>query len=490
MWPEILFCIIAIALYLYSKYREYRPKVDLQKKEKIVSNLDKISGLNTGGGVQFGSSQKNRLAKSETTQSSVDDEGHILCVGGSGLGKTSALLIPTLRSWAETIGTFLVWDISGDIHPKVKAPKSLLYEPANPNSIPYNIFGIIDRKKTVKAKNKELAKLALLLLPEDPTASEASRYYTREGRKIMTAALIAYYYQGLDFIEICEKINFLSWRNLLNEIDASQNKDAIRYINSFEGIPDQYSASAKQSCEDAINLFATDEDIKATVRRPSEGESYLDPTRLEKNNIFIVMDDSDLELYSSLSQIIASQCLDFIAKRPLDHEQPILLCMDEAASLGQINILPALRKFRKRHCRIFMLTQSLADIDLTWGTYQRKAMMTNFKYKVVLESSEPDEQEYWSRLAGKKWIWHESSISRKGDNKTYTDAITHENNIEPHEFANLGDNLILFYPGGFEKLTKAFYFKSKNNYDSYRDTTDYSKVDVLGSLGLTEEDLY
>ena len=39
-------------------------------------------------------------------------EGHVLVVGGSGTGKTSALLIPTLRRWQ---GTALVIDISGDI---------------------------------------------------------------------------------------------------------------------------------------------------------------------------------------------------------------------------------------------------------------------------------------------------------------------------------------------------------------------------------------
>lgn len=463
---KIIILLIAVA-FVFSVVNSIRDssskknKTNLQKKKKPKTNLQRVTATEVGG-VSFGTSQKNKLARTQVIESSVKDEGHILCVGGSGLGKTSALLIPTLRSWTETNGTFLVWDISGDIHPKVNARNVIKYEPTNPNSTPYNVFGIVDHIKDIQKKNKELAKLALLLLPEDPTASEASKYYNREGRKIMTAALIAYYYQGYDFIEICEKINFLSWQNLLNEIDASKNEDAIRYINSFEGIPDQYSASAKQTCEDAITLFATDEDIKATVRRPQEGELALDPTRLEYNNIFIIMDDSDLELYSTLSQIIASQCLDFISKRPLDHATPILLCMDEAASLGQINILPALRKFRKRHCRIFMLTQSLADIDLTWGELQRKAMLTNFRYKVVLECSEPEEQEYWSKLAGKHWVLHDSSVTHAGTKSSKTDTLTHENQIEPNDFANLGDDLVLFYPGGFDILTKDFYFKKSS----------------------------
>lgn len=42
------------------------------------------------------------------------DEGHIIVMGPSGTGKTSALLIPTLRIWQ---GTALVVDISGDYPP-------------------------------------------------------------------------------------------------------------------------------------------------------------------------------------------------------------------------------------------------------------------------------------------------------------------------------------------------------------------------------------
>ena len=58
-----------------------------------------------------------------------------------GLGKTSALLIPTLQAWQ---GTSFTIDISGDICRNIDKPHKMIYEPANPDSIPYNIFGAID----------------------------------------------------------------------------------------------------------------------------------------------------------------------------------------------------------------------------------------------------------------------------------------------------------------------------------------------------------
>ena len=52
------------------------------------------------------------------------DEGHILVLGPSGTGKTSALLIPTLRSWQ---GTALVVDISGDISANVHTENKIIF---------------------------------------------------------------------------------------------------------------------------------------------------------------------------------------------------------------------------------------------------------------------------------------------------------------------------------------------------------------------------
>lgn len=67
------------------------------------------------------------------------DEGHILVMGPSGTGKTSALLIPTLRSWQ---GTALVVDISGDISANVNTPNKIIFDPTAENCIPYDVFAL------------------------------------------------------------------------------------------------------------------------------------------------------------------------------------------------------------------------------------------------------------------------------------------------------------------------------------------------------------
>ena len=69
------------------------------------------------------------------------DEGHIIVMGPSGTGKTSALLIPTLRSWQ---GTALVVDISGDISANVDTPNKIIFDPMTKDCTPYDVFASID----------------------------------------------------------------------------------------------------------------------------------------------------------------------------------------------------------------------------------------------------------------------------------------------------------------------------------------------------------
>ena len=69
------------------------------------------------------------------------DEGHILVMGPSGTGKTSALLIPTLRSWQ---GTALVVDISGDISANVNTQNKIIFDPTADDCIPYDVFASIN----------------------------------------------------------------------------------------------------------------------------------------------------------------------------------------------------------------------------------------------------------------------------------------------------------------------------------------------------------
>lgn len=403
-------------------------------------------------GILFGKNTPFTVAYSPT-----DFEPHVAVFGGTGLGKTSSIILPTLQSWT---GTAYVIDISGDISANLDNQDNLVFAPENPDSLPYNALASIDRLHDQAQRWEALERLCFLLMPELPGHNDqggAADFFNREGRKILTAAFLAYYDAGLDFGEIAEKFVGMSWRDLLNDIAATKHEKAAQFIRSFSGASEQNTAGCKQSADAALKFFATNEIVKPHLRRPRRGEAYIEPAELEHHTVCFVVSDAKLDLYTPLLQLVSAQVLDYFSDRPMTAtSKKVLLCLDELASLGKLDLLPALRKFRKRGVRVLTSTQSLADLDLLYGKDMRRAILENQAYKIILGVSDLDSAEYFSKLIG----------DADPNKKTFFDKIrgdiqdTRPRRIfAPSELGNLKNHLVLIGPTGHLVLRKNFFFR-------------------------------
>lgn len=135
--------IILIVLVLAIVYLVFTIIKNYIKKDNKTNVLLKESSRDSAEGIIFGIEKRNLVF------SPTNAEGHISVFGGSGVGKTSAILIPTLLKWK---GTSLTIDISGDISKNVNMENKLVYQPGN-GSIPYNVFYQID---LVDEKSKKM----------------------------------------------------------------------------------------------------------------------------------------------------------------------------------------------------------------------------------------------------------------------------------------------------------------------------------------------
>lgn len=426
-----------------------------KKKKKQLKEL-KIVPKGKEEGVVFGKLGKNKLVVSPS-----DKEGHIAAFAGSGQGKTSALGIPTLRKFK---GNLFVIDISGDISKNVQKDNKLVYMPEDKNTIPYDIFYPIDVLETVEEKNESLEQLCYLLMPESPNMSDASLYFLTNGRKILTSALIAFYHEGMEFTEICRTVLGNDFQTLFEMIDNTGNQDAILYINGFMGTNEKNTSSAKQSCDDNLKLFVTNANVKNALRKPKKGEVSLNPRMIEDNNIFVIINDEKLELYSPLLNIIVSQLMQYISNRTVTETSKfILLFLDEYASLRITSdvILQALRKYRKKKCRIMLLSQSTADLDLLYNHDTTRALLSNFRFKVLLGGlGDTESQKFFAEMIGYKDT-KKKSVSKSANSHSVTESENREYIIEPAELDRMGDKLVLISPDGegYIILNKNFYFK-------------------------------
>lgn len=441
--------ILVIAILCLEWYRDWKNR---QLKELKKGSQKKAHGIIFG-------KQGIRLVYSPE-----DKEGHVGVFSASGTGKTASVGIPTLRAWH---GTSYTIDISGDICKNCPdMPHKLVYAPENPDTAPYNIFASIDDLDAIEDKNEALEQLAFLLMPEEVNMNDNARFFLVNGRKILTASLIAFYPVGMDFIPICERIVQSSWQELFRDIDNTENIDAMRYINGFEGANEANTAGCKQSCDDALKLFATNGKIKRSIRRPKKGEKSVEPKKIEHNNIFVVVGEDKLSLYAPLMNILTSQIMQYIGTREVQKSSPaILLFLDEYGSLklDKELILDAVRRFRKRRCRIMVLMQNTVDLNLLYGADATRAILSNIKYKVLLGGlGEPESQQYFASLIGyKDSTKHSTSSNAK--QTTHTESETKEWVIEPADLDRQGKDTVILIasdePEGYMKLKKNYYFK-------------------------------
>lgn len=432
-----------------------RGRSDRQQKLRVQQTL-KGSGLaadKAPNGFTFG------LLGGKKVYLPCDGEGHIAIFGGSGQGKTSALLIPSLRVWQ---GPFFCIDISGDISKNVPGEKKVLLAPDDPeHSVIYNVFDEIDRASDPDERRALLEQLTFSILPLPPKATSAERYFTETARKILLASLVAFYDKGLDFCEIMKVVFTNGPMELFQLIAAQKNQRAVGYIQTLAQENEKNIAGAKSTLDENIKLFADYSKVERVLRRPSSAdEPYLAPSDLESSHIFLVVPDKKQEFYSLFCNIVVTQMLDYIGQRPYDRsrDKRILLALDEFASLRHLEILGPMRKFRKNGANICILTQSLADIDLEYSRDERKVILDNCTYTVVLSGNDPETRTYFSNLVGKED--HRKISTTTGSRTDSTSTSLQEGYaIHPNTWKSLGEQLVVIHRTGYLKLRKNFYFK-------------------------------
>lgn len=459
----ILGAVVLLTLLVLKKVFKNTFSKTFNKKNKKINDGLTGSGLlksNKPEGFIFGKSGKQKVYLPNT------EEGHIAIFGGSGQGKTTALLIPSLKVWDAP---FFSIDISGDISKNVPEGKLNRYvlNPDEPTeSCLYNVFYPIDKAETAEEKREKLEQLVYLIIDIPPNAQDAERYFLNTARKILLAAMIAFYDLGMDFVDICKTVFFNSLDELAKLIRITKNELAMGYIMPITEENEKNTSGAKAALNDKIKLFADNEKLQILLKRPlkdfetGEVEHCFVPELIENSQVFIKVPDRKQEYYASLMHIVTAQILEYISGREYNpkSDQRILIALDEFASLGHFEILSPFRKFRKNGANLCVLTQSLADIDLVYSEKERQVILDNSKYVVVLSATDNSTREYFSNLIGKQVVKNVSKTTGSSSSSTNV-SEGRDYAVQPEEWKINSDELTVIHPSGYTKLKKNFFFK-------------------------------
>lgn len=434
-----------------SRYRKAKdnPEYNTHKAKLTVSfNWGDVSGIVVG-----------KTYRNEYVYSPESEVYMALCIGAPGSGKTTGVVILSIRKWQ---GTVFAIDIAGDITKntiKYRDKVNILKIGTDDYSetVSYDIMYDIDNVRNDYERLEAIEILADQLYPDVVNADSTASYYNNEAKNLFIGCFIFFYEEGYDFIDICDLIVSHSGERLMDCIMMGKNATAKTYLSGNIGINSTLMASIKQDCDKAIKRFAGNPVYKTILHRPKNNQQSVNSHSLENGDVFVQVPENKLNVYKSLVSVIVAQNLAYLSNR--NGTSPILFMIDEFARLNRMpEITSALMTIRKRNVRILLCVQSISSLYKLYGKYEAKEIIDCCVQKIILKINDRETQEIISRTIGEDYRFVRSERRNKGTNEGYTLRREAERIVAPEEFGFLDKELIFINDTGYERLKKLHYF--------------------------------
>lgn len=305
-----------------------------------------------------------------------DSYQNALIIGGTGVGKSSVVLIPSLYSMRSS---FIVHDPSGELYSKsagylyLRGYDVKVLNFANSDfSCGYNPLS--------RAQNlSDIQKLAALLVENSLGKGSKDPFWHTQATALLTMLITILKKQEPQFQ------NLYNVRLLLNQLGANGERvDALfsRYADdalfaeykSFLSYDDKVISGVIATCKASLQLF-NDETVAMVT---SNDTLDLGDFRKKPVALFIQNSVADQKYYSVLTSLFFEQFFSFaLGCFPKQDEQDIFLLIDEASSLNLPTLPLAVANVRKHRCGIMLLVQDFSQLVHHYGKYDADAIKSN-----------------------------------------------------------------------------------------------------------------
>jgi len=367
-------------------------------------------------------------------------DGHIMVVGGVGTGKSTCIVMPTIRAWKSRI--FAI-DIKGELsdYAKKYRPRIKVFNPQDKRAYGYNPYAFLRGSTNLTQEVRAIAQAVIPLPPEtkDP-------FWIESAQTLLTGAILHYYTLGYSFIETLREVQQNGAKRLIETVSNSPDDIARLCMGGFVDMTEKTLSGIFAELSRCIISLVTDSDIVSAL----SSDNTIEPVDLEYGyDIFLSIPEHLLRQWKNLLGLMVNQFLLFFERRNEGGNlPPMLFLLDEFPRLGKIPfIMDGLATLRSKRITICLILQSLAQLDVIYGKDERRVISDTCAYKAVLSATDPDTQEYFSKLVGTyekvKPTTTKAMFNPLGNSKSVT---TEEKPIiKPTDFATLQD-IVLLHP--------------------------------------------
>lgn len=417
------------------------------KMQAMYPRVDPRLLYDTPKGIVLGKTQTGRIKKQtaylcKPMEPGSYRDGHVLVIGGSGSGKSSAIIIPGLLSTPDT-GMFCV-DIKGELWAKSRRmddPDVVIVNFQDRSKFGWDFLYQLNHKNQVTDQDIRecMEDIANSLIPI--SAKENAKFWKQSARSLLSGELVGLYKQkGIhNLSELMNEILSRDTKELVAELidHAAPKAIEVKLLSSFQHLADETLSGVVQEEQENLKIF-TDEDIRyaAEVNPRQANPRMLE----EKKAVFLAIPEEKLEPYYNVINLIVSQVFSALIKRP-EGSLPVMVVIDEFARLVSRGPLPYLHNGilltgRSRNITLILVTQSLAALENAYSKSDVLSMVANCAYLAALDIRDQTTAKTIAELAG---TYKERETTWSGSGKTRSTSITYRdrNILEPSDLAHL-----------------------------------------------------
>ena len=337
------------------------------------------------------------------------------------------------------------------------------------------------RKPTTQEIITTMNQIILYLVPKSP--NDKQPYFVNAARNLGNGLSIAYVQDALsrgqnpEMIDIIDRILGEPVEQQVQHVleTARPTSAEYKYLNQFSGMIKETGnatlGSVYSSLCNGLTVFANDQDLrymlKVNPRRVSP-----DTLHQERRSVYLTLDESKLEQYSSLTRIILAQMLDASMELPdssKDNGRGCLFVLDEISrvlngSSDMAKLLTSsIKTLRSKGVILYIINQTISSFEESIGS---KAgvddLVSNCEYTVILSAKDRSTAQWIEKLGG-QFLQRQMSSTGSYAARKYTTSYQLQALYTADELLRLQSEgkELLISPYGIYRLQRAAYYEDK-----------------------------
>lgn len=328
-----------------------------------------------------------RLRLGDVPLATSDEVQHILAVGSTGAGKSTAIrrLLTDIKATRPNSKT-VVLDLGGELHRHFGDAHDLVLNPFDvAGSVRWSIFHEISRSMA----DQDAARLAAGLMPGGGSLQNSE--WSTFARPVLSSVLERLYERGGDAYDLSEAGDKEKMKLLL------EGRPEAAVLNSgssgSSGSVVFMVADAIQKIGQIERAFEKCEGQPLSIRRwvhdPAPGVLWVTFNESQRATLKFFHSLLISELAKAALELRPSMC------------RRIFIVADELGSLGRIDGLrDLLEKGRKFGVGVIACLQSLAQLDQNYGRDEARILIDNFRNWLILNTPGAESAQYFSKAIG------------------------------------------------------------------------------------------